>query len=94
MNSKDFFFVQVAPVWNIFASFYCFYHHRKISEMNSLTFKYSTGLVTLNLSMVEIIMAGVVRKKRSRKRTMLMTKQRSHQLTPPIDRCSLYEKVF
>lgn len=91
------FLLFLAQLWK-----YEEYHRRKISEINlgkknqnsSLTFRYSTGLVTLNLSMVEIIMAGVVRKKRRRKRTMLMTKQRSHQLTPPIDRCSLYEKVL
>lgn len=58
----------------------------------TLTFRYSTGLVTLNLSMVEMMMAGVVRKKRSKKRTMLMTKQRIHQENPPTDRCSLWDK--
>lgn len=57
----------------------------------TLTFRYSTGLVTLNLSMVEIMMAGVVRKKRRMKRTMLMIKQRIHQENPPTDRCSLWE---
>ena len=51
--------------------------------------RYSTGLVTLNLSMVEMMMAGVVRKKRRMKRTQLMMKQRTHQVTPPTDRCSL-----
>lgn len=60
----------------------------------TLTFRYSTGLVTLNLSMVEIMMAGVVRKKRRRKRTMLMIKQRIHQENPPTDRCSLREKGY
>lgn len=59
-----------------------------------LTFRYSTGLVTLNLSMVEIIMAGVVRKKRRRKRMQLMTKQRTHHENPPTDRCSLWDKVY
>lgn len=54
-----------------------------------LTLRYSTGLVTLNLSMVEMMMAGVVRKKSRRKRLTLMTKQRIHQETPPRDRCSL-----
>lgn len=36
-------------------------------------------------------MAGVVRKKRRMKRTMLMIKQRIHQENPPTDRCSLWE---
>lgn len=56
-----------------------------------LTFRYSTGLVTLNLSIVEIMMAGVVRKKRRRKRTVLMIKHLIHQENPPTDRCSLWE---
>lgn len=38
------------------------------------------------------MMAGVVRKKRRRKRTMLITKQRSHQEIPPTDRCSLWDE--
>lgn len=57
-----------------------------------LTFRYSTGLVTLNLSMVEMMMAGVVRKKRRMKRIQLMMKQRIHQEIPPSDRCSLQKK--
>lgn len=56
------------------------------------TFRYSTGLVTLNLSMVEMMMAGVVRKKSRRKRMQLMRKQRIHQEAPPRDRCSLQEQ--
>lgn len=58
-----------------------------------LTFRYSTGLVTLNLSMVEMMMAGVVRKKSRRKRMQLMMKQRIHQEIPPSDRCSLQEET-
>lgn len=54
-----------------------------------LTLRYSTGLVTLNLSMVVMMMAGVVRKKRRMKRTTLMTRQRSHQMKPRMERCSL-----
>lgn len=57
-----------------------------------LTFRYSTGLVTLNLSMVEMIMAGVVRKKSRMKRMQLMMKQRIHQEIPPSERCSLQEE--
>lgn len=38
------------------------------------------------------MMAGVVRKKRRRKRTLLMIKQRIHQENPPNDRCSLWDK--
>lgn len=56
-----------------------------------LTLRYSTGLVTLNLSMVEMMMAGVVRKKSRMKRMQLMMKQRIHQEIPPSDRCSLQE---
>lgn len=56
------------------------------------TLRYSTGLVTLNLSMVEMMMAGVVRKKSRRKRMQLMMKQRIHQEIPPSDRCSLETK--
>lgn len=63
-------------------------------KCSTLTFRYSTGLVTLNLSMVEIMMAGVVRKKRRRKRMMLMIKQRIHQENPPTDRCSLWENGY
>lgn len=51
--------------------------------------RYSTGLVTLNLSMVVMMMAGVVRKKSRMKRTTLMTRQRSHQMKPRMERCSL-----
>lgn len=54
-----------------------------------LTLRYSTGLVTLNLSIVVMMMAGVVRKKRRMKRTTLMTRQRSHQMKPRMERCSL-----
>lgn len=57
-----------------------------------LTFRYSTGLVTLNLSMVEMIIAGVVRKKSRIKRMQLMMKQRIHQEIPPSERCSLQEE--
>ena len=39
------------------------------------------------------MIAGVVRKKSRMKRMMLMIKQRSHQETPPNDRCSLEEKL-
>jgi hypothetical protein len=39
--------------------------------------------------MVEIIIAGVVRKKRRRKRMQFMMKQRIHQEIPPRERCSL-----
>jgi len=51
-------------------------------------------LVTLNLSIVEMMMAGVVRKKRRRKRTRLMIKQRIHQANPPTDRCSLWDEGY
>lgn len=61
---------------------------------STLTFRYSTGLVTLNLSMVEMMMAGVVRKKSRMKRTMLMIRHRIHQETPPTDRCSLWDKGY
>lgn len=54
-----------------------------------LTLRYSTGLVTLNLSMVVMMMAGVVRKKSRMKRTTLITRQRSHQMKPRMERCSL-----
>lgn len=54
-----------------------------------LTLRYSTGLVTLNLSMVEMMMAGVVRKNSRINRMQLMMKQRIHQEIPPSDRCSL-----
>lgn len=54
-----------------------------------LTLRNSTGLVTLNLSMVEMMMAGVVRKNSRMNRMQLMTKQRIHQEIPPSDRCSL-----
>lgn len=57
-----------------------------------LTLRYSTGLVTLNLSMVEMMMAGVVRKKSRMKRMQLMMKQRIHHEMPPSDRCSLRRK--
>lgn len=54
-----------------------------------LTFRYSTGLVTLNLSIVVMMMAGVVRKKRRMKSTTLITRQRIHQMKPRMERCSL-----
>lgn len=54
-----------------------------------LTLRYSTGLVTLNLSIVVMMIAGVVRKKRRMKRTTLITRQRIHQMKPRIERCSL-----
>lgn len=58
----------------------------------ALTRRLSTGLVTLNLSMVLTTMAGVVRKKRSRKRRMLRRTQRSHQRDPHTERFSLVTK--
>lgn len=61
-------------------------------SMSGLTLRYSTGLVTLNLSMVEIMMAGVVRKNSKMNRMQLMMKQRIHQEIPPSDRCSLEKK--
>lgn len=54
-----------------------------------LTLRYSTGLVTLNLSIVVMMIAGVVRKKRRIKRTTLITRQRIHQMKPRMERCSL-----
>lgn len=48
--------------------------------------------MTLNLSMVEMMMAGVVRKKSRRKRRQLMMRQRTHQVKPPVDKCSLSEE--
>lgn len=53
------------------------------------TRRLSTGLVTLNLSIVLTMMAGVVRKKSSRKSRMLRRTQRSHQRDPHTDRFSL-----
>ncbi len=44
------------------------------------------------MSMVEMMMAGVVRKKSRMKRMTLMIKQRIHQEIPPSDRCSLQEE--
>lgn len=58
-------------------------------NLKLLTRRLSTGLVTLNLSMVLTMMAGVVRKKSSRKRRMLRRTQRSHQRDPHTDRFSL-----
>lgn len=55
----------------------------------TLTRRLSTGLVTLNLSIVLTMMAGVVMKKSSRKRRMLRRTQRSHQREPHTDRFSL-----
>lgn len=68
---------------------------RPLTSVNSalLTFRFSTGLVTLNLSMVEIMMAGVVRKKSRMRRTVLMEKHLIHQENPLTDRCSLCSKV-
>lgn len=66
---------------------------RRYDRAVPLTLRYSTGLVTLNLSMVEMMMAGVVRKKSSRNRMQLMIRQRIHQETPPSDRCSLSERT-
>ena len=45
------------------------------------------------MSMVEMMMAGVVRKKSKMKRMQLMMKQRIHQEIPPSDRCSLQERA-
>lgn len=67
--------------------------YRAAPSGSILTLRYSTGLVTLNLSMVEMMMAGVVRKKSRRKRMQLMMKQRIHQQMPPSDRCSLQEET-
>lgn len=53
------------------------------------TCRLSTGRVTLNLSIVLTMMAGVVRKKSSRNRRMLRRTQRSHQREPHTDRFSL-----
>lgn len=66
-------------------------HHGELGRRAGmgLTLRYSTGLVTLNLSMVVMMMAGVVRKKSRMKRTTLMTRQRSHQMKPRMERCSL-----
>lgn len=50
-------------------------------------------MVTLNLSMVEMMKAGVVRKNKSRKRAQLIMKQRTHQVAPTTDRCSLWEEI-
>lgn len=63
----------------------------KLNHGNSgaLTRKLSTGRVTLNLSIVLTMMAGVVRKKSSRKSRMLRRTQRSHQRDPHTDRFSL-----
>lgn len=63
----------------------------KLNHGNSgaLTRKLSTGRVTLNLSIVLTMMAGVVRKKSSRKSRMLRRTQRSHQREPHTDRFSL-----
>lgn len=58
-------------------------------NLKLLTRRLSTGLVTLNLSMVLTMMAGVVRKKSSRKRRMLRRTQQSHQRDPHTDRFSL-----
>lgn len=46
-------------------------------------------MVTLNLSIVVMMIAGVVRKKRRMKRTTLITRQRIHQMKPRMERCSL-----
>lgn len=52
----------------------------------------STGRVTLNMSMVLTMMAGVVRKKRRMKRQILRRMNRSHQDVPRTDRFSLGEE--
>lgn len=49
------------------------------------------GLVTLNLSMVLMMMEGVVRKKRRMKSATFSITQRSHQLHPRNDKFSLKE---
>lgn len=65
----------------------CVNHPAPVSQV--LTLRYSTGLVTLNLSIVVMMIAGVVRKKRRMKRTTLITKQRIHHIKPRMERCSL-----
>lgn len=62
-------------------------HPAPVSKV--LTLRYSTGLVTLNLSIVVMMIAGVVRKKRRMKRTTLITRQRIHHIKPRMERCSL-----
>lgn len=59
-------------------------------DSEARTRRLSTGLVTLNLSIVLTMMAGVVRKKSSRKSRMLRRTQRSHQRDPHTDRFSLF----
>lgn len=59
------------------------------SLLEARTRRLSTGRVTLNLSIVLTMMAGVVRKKSSRKSRMLRRTQRSHQREPQTDRFSL-----
>lgn len=56
------------------------------------TLRLSTGRVTLNMSMVLTMMAGVVRKKRRMKRQILRRMNRSHQDVPRTDRFSLGEE--
>lgn len=52
----------------------------------SLTFSAWMGLVTLNLSMVDIIMEGVVRKNSTTNREKLMPRHWSHHRTPWMER--------
>lgn len=51
--------------------------------------RYWMGLVTLNLSMVVIIMLGVVRKASRTKRNKLITKYRKNQQNPRTERLFL-----
>lgn len=51
--------------------------------------RYSTGCVTLNMSMVLTMMAGVVRKKRRTKRQILRRMNLTHQDVPRTDKFSL-----
>lgn len=52
----------------------------------------STGRVTLNMSMVLTMIAGVVRKKRRMNRQMLSRTNRTHHKAPRTDRFSLQER--
>lgn len=56
------------------------------------TLRLSTGRVTLNMSMVLTMMAGVVRKKRRMKRQILRRMNRTHQDVPRTDKFSLREE--
>lgn len=55
----------------------------------SLTFSAWMGLVTLNLSIVDRMMEGVVRKKSTTKRVKLMLNHRNHQWGPWMERFCL-----